>query len=290
MFTIKKLFLFKSIVTPEESNKLASKRKGETTQSVASKKTKDIRKIQNSSGYGVQANQVEIGGPLTMTDNDGNEEEEEEEDEEEEEQVPDNLSFGEKAVANLVEGVYTFQNTMSEFLASLSKQASITNTHLAQLNKKFENIPTLLRYGRHSPYSSSNSSSLLTQNDSFEQAGQAPQIEMPFDVDVDVVVNGGAQPNVPPIDANVVVVPPAAQLDEAARLIADDNHDIVGRWDRLDPSYLLFKRHLDALLNERIPRQFRHLSFKDMRLVTQTNLRSILDDIDGKYYTFSLDY
>ena len=75
-----------------------------------------------------------------------------------------------------------------------------------------------------------------------------------------------------------IVVP----VDGAAHQLADDNFDIGGRWDRLNTAYLTFKQQLDTLLNERIPRQFRHLNFREMRMVTQTNLRTILDDIDGK--------
>ena len=54
------------------------------SQAPKAKKTKNIRKIQNSSGYGVEVSQVTVGENLTENN--------EEEDQEEEEEVPDNLT------------------------------------------------------------------------------------------------------------------------------------------------------------------------------------------------------
>ena len=59
----------------------------------------------------------------------------------------------------------------------------------------------------------------------------------------------------------------------------------VERWDaRYDYDYKQFKLKFDALLHEKIPRQFQHLNFKQMRAVTQVNLRGTLNDIDSMYF------
>ena len=62
----------------------------------------------------------------------------------------------------------------------------------------------------------------------------------------------------------------------------DNNDDDLARLEaRFDPEYASFKTQLDALLRERIPRQFQHLSFKEMRLIQ--HLGPILNDIDSEY-------
>ena len=69
-----------------------------------------------------------LGEHLTETDeNDGGGDEEEEE---EEEEVPDNLTFGEKTLGLLVEGINKFQNNLLEFCSFSSKQSSETNSLL----------------------------------------------------------------------------------------------------------------------------------------------------------------
>jgi hypothetical protein len=63
----------------------------------------------------------------------------------------------------------------------------------------------------------------------------------------------------------------------------NDENDLQA-WDsRYDYEYREYKAKLDGLLRSKIPRQYQHLNFKEMRLVTQVNLKSTLNDIDSKY-------
>ena len=63
----------------------------------------------------------------------------------------------------------------------------------------------------------------------------------------------------------------------------NDENDLQA-WDsRYDYEYREFKAKLDGLLRSKIPRQYQHLNCKEMRLVTQVNLKSTLNDIDSKY-------
>ena len=84
------------------------------------------------------------------------------EDNEEDEEVPDNLTFGEKTLGLLVEGMNTFQKNMPEFCAFSSKQASATNTILTGLSKKLESTPLPPSGSSYSSSSSSSSSFLLS--------------------------------------------------------------------------------------------------------------------------------
>jgi hypothetical protein len=91
-----------------------------------------------------------------------------ENDEEYEEDVeePDNLTFGEKTLSLLVEGMNTFQKNMLEFCSFSSKQASTTNTILTSLSKKFESTPLPATSGSSFSSSSSSSSSFLLSSSS----------------------------------------------------------------------------------------------------------------------------
>jgi hypothetical protein len=110
----------------------ASKRKSEHAGSVnKQQKTKDIRKLQNGSAFGVEVSQVILGEDSSGIDENEIQNGEDDEDEEE----PDNLTFGEKTLGLLVEGMNTFQKNMLEFCAFSSKQASATNTILTSLSK-----------------------------------------------------------------------------------------------------------------------------------------------------------
>ena len=63
----------------------------------------------------------------------------------------------------------------------------------------------------------------------------------------------------------------------------DDEVDI-NEWDaRYDTDYREFKTKLDGLLRTKLPRQYHHLNFKEMRGVTQVNLGAILNDIESKF-------
>ena len=84
------------------------------------------------------------------------------EEDEEDEEVPDNLTFGEKTLGLLVEGMNTFQKNMLEFCAFSSKQASATNTILTGLSKKLESTPLPATSGSSFSSSSSSLSSFLT--------------------------------------------------------------------------------------------------------------------------------
>ncbi len=96
-----------------------------------------------------------LGEHLTETDeNDGGGDEEEEE--EEEEEVPDNLTFGEKTLGLLVEGINKFQNNLLEFCSFSSKQSSETNLLLSNLSKKLDKSSQLV--GSASSASSSSTS------------------------------------------------------------------------------------------------------------------------------------
>jgi hypothetical protein len=76
--------------------------------------------------------QVTLGENLTETDeNDGGGDEEEEE-------VPDSLTFGEKTLGLLVDGINKFQNNLLEFCSFSSKQSSETNSLLSNLSKKID--------------------------------------------------------------------------------------------------------------------------------------------------------
>ena len=90
--------------------------------------------------------------------NGSNENEADEDDEEEEEEEPDNLTFGEKTLGLLVEGMNEFQKTMLEYLSISSRQANETNTNISNMSKKIENFP-LMAKGSSSSSSASNSSS-----------------------------------------------------------------------------------------------------------------------------------
>ena len=82
--------------------------------------------------------------------------------------------------------------------------------------------------------------------------------------------------------SDAVVNSVAAAVAVAAAETADVDDDELDRLDaRFDPAYAAFKTQLDALLCERIPRQFQHLSFKEMRLIQ--HLGPILNDIDSEY-------
>jgi hypothetical protein len=79
----------------------ASKRKSEHAGSVnKQQKTKDIRKLQNGSAFGVEVSQVILGEDSSGIDE------------------------------NEIQGMNTFQKNMLEFCAFSSKQASATNTIL----------------------------------------------------------------------------------------------------------------------------------------------------------------
>ena len=73
-----------------------------------------------------------------------------------------------------------------------------------------------------------------------------------------------------------------AAAETAAETAAVDEDELERLAARFDPAYAAFKNQLDALLRERIPRQFQHLSFKEMRLVQY--LGPILYDIDSEYF------
>jgi len=138
----------------------ATKRKSEHAGSAnKQQKTKSIRKLQNGSAYGVEVSQVILGEDSSgMGDN----EIQNGVDDEEDEEVPDNLTFGEKTLGLLVEGMNTFQKNMLEFCAFSSKQASATNTILTSLSKKLESTPLPAPSGSSFSSSSSSLSSFLT--------------------------------------------------------------------------------------------------------------------------------
>ena len=351
-----------------------SKRKHESTKDTACtepkpKKTKRIRKIKNSSGYGVEVNQMVIADNLTEVNND-NENENIEGEEEEEEEMPDNLTFGEKTLGLLVEGVNKFEKRILEYFDLSSKLAQSTNTHLSNLNKKMENFPQMVKSGIDS-FSSSKSSFSCSSSDDDEIHTHTTLNKMVASVDrvvaavdrvvvaatcinqaidavvdrVDAVTDRAANVavdrfnavvdrnnvddvdhNADRVDAVVNRAPDAAVVNRAAvdrvdaavdrvdavvNRAADaavDRVDAVvvdqadnldnGRWDaRFDTEYTMFKELLDRLIGEKIPRQFHHLNFKDMRSVTQVNLRETLDEIDRKNHlnfklsvTFSLHF
>ena len=113
----------------------APKRKTEQDEPIhKTKKTKGIRKIQNGSGYGIEVSQVVVSDDSTGMQEIG-EPENEGDEEEEDDVVSDNLTFGEKTLGLLVEGMNKFQQQMLEFCAMTSKQASTTNTIVSGLSK-----------------------------------------------------------------------------------------------------------------------------------------------------------
>ena len=74
----------------------------------------------------------------------------------------------------------------------------------------------------------------------------------------------------------------AAAVTCAASDNEEDDEVDINKWDaRYD--YREFKTKLDRLFRTKIPRQYHHLNFKEMRGVTQVNLGAILNDIDNKF-------
>ena len=129
--------------------------------------------IQNSAGYGIEVGQVTLGENLTQIDeNDGGDEEEDEE-----EEVPDNLTFGEKTLGLLIEGINKFQNNLLEFCSFSSKQSSETNSLLSNLSKK---IDKKFQFGGSASSSSSSASmpsSSSSRHSSFEAESSNSHME-----------------------------------------------------------------------------------------------------------------
>ena len=109
-----------------------------------------------------------------MVENDGVDDQEEEE-EEEEEEVPDTLTFGEKTLGLLVEGINKFQNNMLEFCAFSSRQSSETKSILSNLSKKLEKNHQVAGSTSSSDASSSSSSSSFSRHSSFEAESSSGQ-------------------------------------------------------------------------------------------------------------------
>ena len=338
-----------SVIKPSSSSS-SNKRKGqagdenmEPTQKQA--KTKDIRKIQNSSTSSLKCSDVVVGTNLQLA-------EEGKANEEEEEEQPDNLNFNERTVGLLVQEMNTFQKSMLQFCSYSSKQAAETNKHLSNLNKKMENNSVKLNssssFSKSSLSSPPNSSifdsplldavgalngddalngdlalngdgalnggktkvvvekksvsaSYLTNNSYLANtllsampgirlitsatrvSSNAPTVVL--NGQAPAVVSNGQLPQVgPPVGPPVGPQEPPVDNGDG-----DDSDDgdlgEVERWDaRYDYDYKQFKLKFDALLHEKIPRQFQHLNFKQMRAVTHVNLSGTLNDIDSMYF------
>ena len=222
-------------MTPDvaASSSAPIKRKNEQSEPAhTQKKTKGIRKIQNGSAYAIEVNQVEVGDNSTgIQESEDHENEGDEEDEEEE--VPDNLTFGEKTLGLLVEGMNKFQKQMLEFCAISSKQASSINTIVSGLSKKLESTP--LPASRGSSFSSSSSSrtsfSLSPSSGVDESSAETSTIKVSRQENAPCFATSalahsimGAMPGIRQVfsnsvvkatEANVVVVGPDAAVDKA---------------------------------------------------------------------------
>ena len=350
-------------MTPDvaASSSAPIKRKNEQSEPAhTQKKTKGIRKIQNGSAYAIEVNQVEVGDNSTgIQESEDHENEGDEVDEEEE--VPDNLTFGEKTLGLLVEGMNKFQKQMLEFCAISSKQASTTNTIVSGLSEKLESTP--LPASRGSSFSSSSSSepsfSVSPSSGVDDSSAETSTSKVSRKINAPCFATSalahsimGAMPGIRQVfsnsvviatEANVVVVGPDAAVDKAVGEVVgldaavdeakavdkavvevfgldaavdgrdaavdrpdaavvgpdaavdgpnvvvdepdaavDGDDDTLDQDNRYDPGYHTLKHQLDTLLRKRIPRQFHHLSFKEMALVTQPNLQTVLATIDGK--------
>ena len=93
----------------------------------------------------------------------------------------------------------------------------------------------------------------------------------------------GAMPGIRQVISGSAVTVATAVTGAASDNEEDDEVDI-NEWDaRYDTDYREFKTKLDGLLRTKLPRQYHHLNFKEMRGVTQVNLGAILNDIDSKF-------
>jgi TATA-binding protein-associated factor Taf7 len=136
------IFLLKSIVTPNNDLNEATTSKGLKRAHEGSHtqvKAKGIRKIQNSSSYGLQASSVQIGENSNQAcddvdqvygGDDDDDVDEEDEEEEEDEEAPDNISLGQKTLAIIAHSIQSFQERVLEYANIASKATEQTNTLL----------------------------------------------------------------------------------------------------------------------------------------------------------------
>ncbi len=289
------------MITPNTNENVATTSKGSkrnhggTHNEIKAKKTKGIRKIQNSSGFGVVASSVTIGHH-DETQNEDDDDADEAVSEEEEE-APHNISLGQRTLAVIAHSIQKFQDKAFEYASVASKASEQTNSLLKAVVKKLDSRESIkgTSVSSNSSFSSSSpahSSSLqnveLWNRNVFTQPLCLDNVEAPR---LDIAQCGEprldiAQTNPPRLDIAQVEAP-RPRLDiaqvEAPGLNNDQDDAPISMRNRPDSRFNEFKVQLDTLLRQKIPRQYQHLNFKEMRGVVEVNLSGLLNDIDSTY-------